>query len=209
MAVSIPFLAKSGALQQRSVDPMAFARRARKVLLKEIVIMAEARRRTGTHSVLQRSEVAGTTRKMYAQKKTGRARHGSAKAAIFRGGGVMHGKKPREYGYALPLKARRTALRAALRGKLADGDVRLVESFGIDKPRTKDVVAILNKFGITGTFLLVPKVHSDALWRSCRNVPGSGYRVLSDLNAYEVIRARALIFEESALKELEERYADV
>jgi len=207
MTVKVPYLAKGGALSERAVDPAPFTRRGRKVLLKEAVISAEARRRVGTHAALGRGEVAGSTKKMYAQKHTGRARHGAAKAPQFRGGGVVHPKKPREFGWSLPVRARREALKAAIRGKLEDGQVRVVESFDISKPRTKDFVALLGKLGVDGSFLVVPAKHSDALWRSCRNVPGCAYRVAADLNAYEVLRRGVLVLDEPALRALEERFA--
>jgi len=207
VGVSVPFLSKSGALKERAVDAERFRRRARKVLLKEAVIAAEARRRVGTRAALGRGEVAGTTKKLYAQKHTGRARHGAAKAPQFRGGGVVHPKQPAHFGFSIPVKARRAALAAALRGKLDDGEVKVVEAFGIGKPRTKDFVALLGKLGVTGSFLVVPAQHSDALWRSCRNVPGAAYRVVSDVNAYEVLRQGVLILDERALKALEERFA--
>ena len=117
-------------------------------------------------------------------------------------------KKPRDYGWHMPKKARRAALEAAIRGKLEDNEVMVVESFGIDAPRTKDFKALLGQLGITGTCLIVPTAHQDALWRSSRNVPGAGYMVASDLNAYDVLRHKILVLEESALNSLEERFGD-
>ena len=110
----------------------------------------------------------------------------------------------------MPKKARRAALEAAIRGKLEDNEVRVVENFGIDTPKTKDFVGVLDRLGVeAGTsFLVVPAEHNDALWRSSRNVKGSNYRVASDLNAYEVLKARLLIIEDAALKELEERFGN-
>ncbi len=206
MAVGIPYLDAKGALKTRSVDADLFTRRARKVLLKEAVIMAEARMRVGTHSTLLRSEVSGTTAKMYRQKGTGNARHGTRKAPIFRGGGVAHAKKPRTYGWSMPVRARRAALRGALRGKIDDGEVRIVKGFGIKAPKTKEFAALLGKLDVKGSFLVIPESHQDALWRSCRNIPGSAYRVVDDLNAYEVLKQSVLIFEEAALDKLIERY---
>jgi len=172
------------------------------------VIMAEARQRVGTHKNLSRAEVNGTTKKMYRQKGTGSARHGSEKVPQLRGGGVAFAKRPRDYGYTMPRKARRAALEAALRAKLEDNEVRVIESFGIEQPRTKDFVALLARLGVDDSFLVVPAAHHDALWRSCRNVPRSSYRVVSDLNAYEVLKARYLLLEEGALHALEERFGD-
>jgi large subunit ribosomal protein L4 len=208
MAVSVPFLGTGGDLRERQVEVESFRRRGRKVLLKEAVVSAEARRRVGTHAARARGEVSGSTKKMYRQKGTGQARHGSFKAPQLRGGGVAFAKKPREFGWSIPKKARRAALEAAIRGKLEDGEVRVVEAFGLSKPRTKDFVAILGKLELDGSFLVVPGAHDDALWRSCRNVPGASYRVVADLNAYEVLRSKFLLMDEAALQALESRFGN-
>jgi len=208
MSATVPFLSKSGDLKDHEVDPEIFRRRGSKVLLKEFVIMAEARKRVGTHSAKTRAEISGTTAKMYRQKGTGNARHGNRKAPQLRGGGMAFAKKPRDYGWQMPRKARRAALEAAIRGKLDDGEVRIVESFGIDAPRTKDFVALLKRLDINDSFLVVPTAHDEAIWRSCRNIPRSNYRVVSDLNAYEILRARFLIIDSEAYKVLEERFGN-
>ena len=204
--MDVPCLIGSGDLKTRAVDVATFRRRGKKVLLKEYVIMAEARRRVGTHSALSRAEVAGTTAKMYRQKGTGHARHGNRKVVQLRGGGMAFAKKPRDYGYRMPKQARRAALEAAIRAKLDDGEVRIVEAFDVKQPRTKDFVDLVGRLEVDGTVLVVPAEHSEALWRSCRNVSRAGYCVVSDLNAYEVLRHQYLVLEEPALKALEERF---
>ena len=193
MSVSIPYLKSSGEIGERAVNAETFTRRGKRVLLKEAVIMAEARKRVGTHAAKTRAEIAGTTAKMYRQKGTGTARKGNRKAPQLRGGGAAFAKKPRDYGWQMPRKARRAALEAAIRGKLDDAEVKVVESFGIDAPKTKDFNALLARLGVEGTCLVVPAAHNDALWRSCRNVKGVGYLVANDLNAYEVLRHGTLL----------------
>lgn len=206
MELNVPYLSKGGDVAERKVDATTFTRRGRRVLLKEFVVMAEARKRVGTHSAKTRAEVAGTTAKMYRQKGTGSARKGNRKAPQLRGGGMAFAKKPRDYGWKMPRKARQAALEAALRGKLEDGEVRVIENFGITQPRTKDFKQLLGRLGIEKSFLVVPAQHQDAVWRSCRNLSGSAYLVVNDLNAYEVLRSRYLLLEEEALKVLEERF---
>jgi len=206
--MQVPCLKSNGDVGTREVDEQAFRRRGRKVLLKEYVIMAEARRRVGTHAALPRAEISGTTAKMYRQKGTGNARHGSRKAPQLRGGGVAFAKKPRRYGWTMPKRARRAALQAALRGKLEDGEVRVVESFGFDRPRTKDFITLLKRLDVDGSFLVVPSKHRENVWKSCRNLPGSAYRTVRNLNAYEVLKQRYLVLEESALAALQERFGD-
>ena len=208
MSLNVPYLKSSGDLGERVVEAETFRRRAKGVVLKEFVIMAEARKRGGTHSALTRAEVSGSTAKLYRQKGTGTARKGNRKVPVLRGGGMAFAKKPRDYGYHMPKKARHAALAAALRGKLDDGEVKVVESFGIDQPKTKDFVTLLGRLGVEGTCLIVPTQHQDALWRSCRNVAGAGYLVAADLNAYEILRHGTLVLEEGALKSLEERFGN-
>ena len=206
MKVSVPSLAKSGDLKEQSVDLDVFRRRGRKVLLKEYAIMAEARMRVGTHAALTRAEISGTSARMYRQKGTGHARHGAKKVAQLRGGGMAFAKKPRHYGWSMPKRARRAALEAAVRGKLEDHEVRIVESFDFETPRTRDFVELLRRLDVNGSFLVVPAAHTEGVWKSCRNITGSAYRVVSDLNAYEVLKQHYLILEETALKALEERF---
>jgi large subunit ribosomal protein L4 len=209
MTVNVPILKTSGDVAERSVDPEVFRRRGSKVLLKEAVIMAEARMRVGTHAAKTRGEINGTSAKMYRQKGTGNARHGNRKAGQLRGGGMIHAKKPRDYGWAMPKKARRAALAGALRAKLDDGEIKVIENFGIEQPRTKDFIALMDRLELGGSsFLVVPAEHNDAVWRSSRNVKGAHYRVMSDLNAYEILKARYLVIEDAALKALEERFGN-
>jgi len=208
MEISVPCLKRSGDVGQRAVQADRFRRYGKKVVLKEYVIMAEARQRVGTHSTLTRAEVAGSTAKIYRQKGTGRARHGNRKVPQLRGGGVAFAKKPRQYGWSMPKQARRAALQAAIRGKLEDGEVRVVEGFSFERPRTKDFVELLKRLEVAGSFLVVPAAHDERVWRSCRNLPGAAYRVVADLNAYEILRQKYLVIEEGALKALEERFGN-
>ncbi|HEX5137730.1 MAG TPA: 50S ribosomal protein L4 [Planctomycetota bacterium] len=207
MEVTVPVLTKSGDVGKRTIAADGFRRFGKKVLLREYVEMAEARKRTGTHAALTRSEVAGSTKKIYRQKGTGRARHGNDKAPQLRGGGMCFAKKPREFGWSMPKQARRAALEAAVRGKLEDDEVRLVEAFSFDRPRTKAFAGLLKQLEVDGTFLVVPNAHDAKIWQSCRNLPGALYRVVSDLNAYEVLKQKYLVIEADALKALEQRFS--
>jgi large subunit ribosomal protein L4 len=207
MEITVPLLKRSGTVGKHAVEADRFRRYGKRVLLREYVEMAEARKRSGTHAALTRGEVAGSTKKIYRQKGTGRARHGNDKAPQLRGGGMCFAKKPRDHGWSMPKQARRAALESALRGKLEDGEVRLVEGFAFSKPRTKDFAALLASLKVDGSFLVVPKAHDKAVWLSCRNLPGALYRVVSDLNAYEVLKQKYLVIESDALQALEERFA--
>ena len=118
-------------------------------VLHDAVVMQLAGRRRGTHDTKTRAEVQGGGRKPWRQKGTGRARHGTIRSPIWRGGGVVFGPHPRDYSYSLPKKVRRLALKSALSAKVQAGDLLVLEELSLEQPRTKDMVKILNPEGKT------------------------------------------------------------
>ncbi|NLW07343.1 MAG: 50S ribosomal protein L4, partial [Clostridia bacterium] len=127
-------------------------------VLHDVVVMQMASRRRGTAKTLTRAEVSGGGRKPWRQKGTGRARVGSIRSPLWRGGGVVFGPQPRDYSYKLPQKVRRLALRSALASKVRDGNIIVLDSLRLEKPRTKDMVNILNNLA-AGKALLVTASH--------------------------------------------------
>jgi large subunit ribosomal protein L4 len=205
----VPFLKWGEASPEaREVDPSPFGDRVRARVLYDAVLMYEANRRVGTQSTKTRLEVAGTSRKPWKQKHTGRARVGQIQSPLWKGGGVAHGPKPRDYSYAMPRQARIVALRSAIRSKFDDGEIFLVERFSLEKPSTKAVVKLLQTIGVKGKALLVPESRDENLWKSARNIPGVEVRTAADLNAYDVLRFRNLVVSEGALARLQERIGD-
>ncbi|MBI1849691.1 MAG: 50S ribosomal protein L4 [Planctomycetes bacterium] len=202
----VPFLKWGDAsATPRDVDPNAFGERVRARVLYDAIIMYEANRRVGTQSTKGRTEVAGTSRKPWKQKHTGRARVGQIQSPLWKGGGVAHGPKPRDYSYAMPKQARSVALRSAIRSKFDDGELFLVERFGFDAPSTKSVVKLLQSVGAKGKSLIVSESRDENLWKSARNIHGVEVRTASDVNAYDVLRFRNLVLSEGALSRLQER----
>ncbi len=190
-----------------SIDVTAFGRRSPRRVQREAVLMYQANLRAGTHDTLDRSEVRATKKKPYKQKGTGRARAGKRSSPIWRGGGVAHGPHPRDYSYAVPRKALRVAARAAIAGKLRDGEVAFVDSLAFDAPSTKKAAAMLAALGIERTCLVVTAERNENAWKSLRNLPGVRVMPASDVNAYEVLRHRHLLLTQEAFGALRGRLA--
>ncbi|MFZ6016508.1 MAG: 50S ribosomal protein L4 [Nitrospirota bacterium] len=165
-----------------------FGVQAKQSVLHEAVINFLANQRHGTHSTKTRGLVSGGGRKPWRQKHTGRARAGSIRSPLWRGGGIIFGPQSRDYSYSLPKKARRLALKTALSVKMADGEIIIIDGFSINMPKTKDMIAILKNLGLEGksTLIVIPK-KDEALMLSARNIPNVKVMKVSDLNSYDVV----------------------
>jgi len=171
-------------------------------LLKEAVLMYEANKRQGTGSSKSRHEVAGSNRKIYRQKGTGHARMGMNRTPLRRGGGAAFGPRPRDFGWNMPKKARRLAVKSALLAKLKDDEVKAVEGLTFDEIKTKQAVELLKSLKVDGTCLLVSAEYNRNLLLSARNLPGVGIAVAAELNARDVLKYRWLVIEKPALEAL-------
>jgi large subunit ribosomal protein L4 len=186
-----------------SVDPAEFGGTINKQLLHDCVVMYQANQRAGTHSTLRRSEVAGSTKKLFKQKGTGNARVGNKRTNKRRGGGTAKGPKPRDYSYRMPKKALRAATRMAILSKLVDNEVVLVDDLSLEAPKTKEVAGILKALKLSDTSCLIGTDGNQAnVYRSGRNIPGVGVLPADQLNAYEVLRRKRLLLTRAALDKL-------
>jgi large subunit ribosomal protein L4 len=182
------------------VDPAQIAPRISKQLLHDVVVMYLANRRQGTVRTKSRSEVAGTTKKMYRQKGTGNARAGSRRSGIRRGGGHIFAIRPRDWTYRLTKKAVKLATRMAVASKIADSQVTLINDLTFSAPKTKDMAAILKALKIDGMSLLVTVSGHDAnVYKSIRNMADVKVVPVSDLNALDVLYPRRMLMTTSAL----------
>ncbi len=160
----------------------------------------QANQRQGTHKAKERNEVAGSTRKIKRQKGTGTARFGDIKNPIFRGGGRIFGPRPRHYGIKVNRKTRRLARISALADKAGRGQLKVVEDFSFDTPRTKAYVDILAKLELAGAkVLLVTGDHEREVYLSSRNLSGSDVVRADDLSTFDILHADTLLLSESAL----------
>lgn len=194
-----------GKLGTTQVDDSRFGQKVLYRTLKDAVVMWQANQRQGTHKTKGRSEVAGSNKKPYRQKKTGRARAGDRKSPIWRGGGTVFGPRPRDYSYHMPAKARRVALRAALLGKLRDGEVVLAELSGFEAPSAKAARAVLAGVGDPRRALVVLAQRDENVWKSFRNFPGVVVRTAAELCAYDVVAGGLVLAQPAAMEALVER----
>lgn len=176
-------------------------------VIHQAVVAQLAGRHLGTHDTKTRGEVAGGGRKPYRQKGTGRARQGSRTAPHYRGGGAVFGPHPRSYAQRLPRRMKRAALVGALTAKLDDGAIRVVDGFGLEGPRTKDLVGVLAAIKATGRVLVVAPGADEALVLSARNLPRVVVIRADSLNVYDVVNADTVLIEQPAISRMEEVYA--
>ncbi|OGR07965.1 MAG: 50S ribosomal protein L4 [Desulfobacca sp. RBG_16_58_9] len=175
-------------------------------LLHEVVTWQLACRRAGTASTKTRAEVHGGGRKPWRQKGTGRARVGSIRSPLWRGGGVVFGPKPRSYAYTLPKKVRRLALKMALSSKLANGQLVVLDAYPHTTPKTKDFVEVLRTFDLSKA-LFVTQEDNRALTLSARNVPHVQVMPPAGLNVYDILKYTHLVLFSPALSAIEARLA--
>ena len=202
--ISLPIRNASGEqVGTYEFDPSELAPSINKQLLHDVVVMYEANRRVGTVKTKSRGEVRGSTRKLYRQKGTGRARAGARRTPIRRGGGHAFAKRPKDWGYRLPKKAVRLATRMALLSKFLDDEVTLVDKVELDEPKTKVIATMLTALGIdSDTCLLTLERHDPVVWKSSRNLPLLDVLPASDLNAYALLRQKRLLLTTAALDQL-------
>ncbi|WP_333654793.1 50S ribosomal protein L4 [Dissulfurispira sp.] len=168
------------------------------------VVSYLANQRQGTHATKTVSMVSGGGKKPWRQKKTGRARHGSIRSPIWRGGGIAFGPQPRDYSVNLPKNMRKAALYKALTMKLSDGEIAVVDSISMDKPKTKEMVKILTNIGLSGkTVLIVLPEKDDNIMLSVKNIPTADVVRVSDLNAYQVAAFDCVLFTADAISKLQ------
>ncbi len=174
-------------------------------VIHNAVVNFLANQRQGTHATRTKGLVSGGGKKPWKQKHTGRARSGSNRSPLWRGGGIVFGPQPRDYSYALPKKARQLALKAALSRKLADGEMTIVDSLNLEKPNTKEMLSLLRGLGLEGTStLIVVAEHDSAVFLASRNIPGVAVQRAIDLNSYDVSRHGRVLLTRGAAEMLAE-----
>jgi large subunit ribosomal protein L4 len=182
-------------------------------VLHQVVNAQLAHRRAGSHNTKTRAEVAGGGAKPWRQKGTGRARHGSIRSPMWRGGGIAHGPKPRDYSERTPKKMVRLALKSALSDRAAESKIKVVEGWGIDEPKTKRGIEVLEGLGLQPKGERAPRVlivldrAEHSVWKSFRNLGERVQIVLPDeLNAYDILVNDWLVFSKATLEATVARY---
>lgn len=171
----------------------------------DTVVAYQAAQRSGTASAKTAGEVAGTNKKPWRQKGTGRARAGSFQSPLWVGGGVVFGPKPRSFAKKVNARTKQLALRKALTERLKAGDVVVVEDLNLSSPKTKAIVAIIDALNVDGTALIISTGDNKNLTLATRNLPNVGLTTSETLNTYDVLRQDKLIFTRSAFEKVEAR----
>ncbi|GEO26730.1 50S ribosomal protein L4 [Alicyclobacillus acidoterrestris] len=188
------------------LNERVFGAPIRSDLMHQVVLQYLAARRSGTHKVKNRSEVAGGGRKPWRQKGTGRARQGSTRSPQWKGGGVVFGPTPRSYAFSVPKKVRRLALYSALSSKVAEGKIIVLDGLNIEQPKTKEMVAVLDKLNLKKA-LIVDGEKKRAPYLSTRNIEGVKYMEANGINVYELLRYEHLVLTKDAVAKVEEVFA--
>jgi large subunit ribosomal protein L4 len=182
------------------IEPTDLAPSINRQLLHDVVVMYQNNLRQGSNKTKTRSEVAGTTRKMYRQKGTGNARAGSRRSGIRRGGGHIHARQPRDYSYRLPRKAVQLATRMAIASKIHDGEIVVLDELTLNQPTTRTMAGILKALNLNGVTTLVTVPTYDVnVYKSARNIAGVTVAPVSSLNAIEVLRPSRMLVTRAAL----------
>jgi large subunit ribosomal protein L4 len=210
-SVSIDVIGVDGKVTGKlSLPGEMFGEKVNKALIAQAVRVYLANQRQGNASTKTRGEVDGSTAKIYRQKGTGRARHGSKRAPIFVKGGIVFGPKPRDFSLSFPQKMKRKALFSALSAKVKDKEVMVIDGLGSIKPKTKVFIEMLEKLGVAEKkqkllFVTAGKDVSLVL-RAGRNIQGVNFLPSRQLNTYEVLAAKRLVVMKDAIDEMKEHF---
>ncbi|MBI4084527.1 MAG: 50S ribosomal protein L4 [Candidatus Levybacteria bacterium] len=186
-----------------------FGAKINQKLMAQAVRVYLTNQRRGTVSTKTRGEVQGSTRKIYRQKGTGRARHGGITAPIFVGGGVAHGPKPQDHTLSLPKKMKKAALFSALSAKIRDKDIKFVSGLADIAPKTKEMASLIKNLALNGKskkILLVTSEDKDNIQRAARNLAGVSYTSAKRLNTYEVLHVKTMLVMKESVAVLQSHF---
>ena len=202
--VKVYNLSKKG-VGEIDLSDAVFDAKVNESLFYDVLKAQLASHRNGAASAKTRAEVSATNRKMYKQKGTGNARHGSRRAPIFVGGGTVHGPKPRDFGYRPPRKMRLGALKGALSLKLREGRLLVVKNFELKEVKTKKLAEVLAKLQVDGGALIVDGKENEKLRLSARNLQNHSVLPPEGVNLYDLLRHDHLVLTQTAVEALEAR----
>ena len=185
-----------------------FAVEYNEALIHEVVVAYNANQRQGTKSALTRSEVRGHAKKPWRQKGTGRARHGSTKGPQWTGGGVVFAPKPRDFSKKVNKQKKRYALLSALSTKIAQNEVVVLDKFAFETPKTKEAKAFVDAFKFNGKVLVVNDVNDKNILLATANLPSLSAKEVANINVYDIISNKNVVLTQSAIKSIEEAYAE-
>jgi large subunit ribosomal protein L4 len=185
---------------EHELDDAVFDAQVNVPVMHQVVVAGLAAQRAGTHSTKTRAEVRGGGTKPWRQKGTGRARHGSIRSPIWKGGGVAHGPKPRDYEMRVNKKMKRLALRSALTDRVREGRIKVIDGVGFDVPKTAEAVSMLSALDVPGRVLIVLPAPDEVVEKSFRNLPYVKVGYTGSLATYDVLYADWVLFTRAALE---------
>ncbi len=204
MAVIDVVNSKGETVSQTDLPDGVFNVSVKPEVLHQVVNMQLARRRSGTAAVKHRSDIKGSTRKLFRQKGTGRARRGDIKSPLLRGGGVVFGPDNRSYEKRIPKKVRKLALKMALSSRYQSEKLTVVDGFGLERIRTKAFAAVLEALGKKNV-LIITDGKDEVLELSSRNLPGTKVLRTDGLNVYDILKYEHLVLIEPSIQQIEGR----
>ncbi len=190
------------------ISDRVFAVPFNEAVVHQAMVRQQANARQGTSSTKSRDEVAGSSRKLYRQKHTGRARSGDIRSPLRRGGGITFGPKPRSYRQAMPKTMRSLALRCALSAKAGDGELKVLEVLKFEEPKTKKMTQALAALGVDYSALIVTAEPEGNVIKSARNLPGIKTMPANLLNVTDLLAYRILLMTEAAVRRAEQLWGD-
>lgn len=202
--MNIPVYNMSGEVVRNiEISDAVFAQPANDAVVHQALVAQRANARQGTSDTKTRSEVTGSTKKLYAQKHTGRARSGSIKSGLRRGGGIIFGPHPRDFSVSLPKKMRRLAIKCVLSSKAAGQELVVLDEFKLGEPKTSEVVRVMKALGVKSVLLALPEV-DETIVKSARNIPSVKTMPARLLNVTDMLSYDKLLMTEAALRQVEE-----
>lgn len=204
--INLPFFNCNGS-EAGSIDAKEdiFAKDAKNSFIHSVLKWQLAGMRQGTSNSKTRTEVRGGGKKPWAQKGTGRARSGSIRSPLWRGGGVIFGPKPRDYSCSIPKKEKSSAIKMLLSDKLKSEKIKVVDIFEIDEPKTKKAALIFKNLGIKNALVIIDE-NFDKVKRAVRNIKNIKPLLSKDLNVFDLLKYEWVLFDKKAVSNIEERY---
>ena len=191
-------------VDQIELSEAIFALPFNEAVVHQAMVRQLANGRQGTASTKTRGEVSGSTRKLYPQKHTGRARRGDIKSPLLRGGGVVFGPKPRTYRQSMPKKMRRLALKCLLSAKVREGNIKLVQELDFKRPKTKDMINVLSSLGIDSSALILTAQSTPNVVKSAANVPEVKVLPSALINVLDLLSYEMLVATVPAIRNIEQ-----
>ena len=202
MAVADVFDIEKNKVAQVELSNAVFGADVNEAVVYDVVKMQMAARRSGTSSTKGRSDVSGGGKKPWRQKGTGRARAGSTRSPIWRGGGIVFGPQPRDYSFSVPKKVRKKALISVLSMKLKDDKMLILKDFPMEKISTKAFQAVVDRFGLKKSLFVLDK-NDEALFKSSKNIKNVKMVRSEGINVYDILNCEYIVLLEPSVKKIE------